>query len=226
MTRFESTVVLAIAALIGAANSPAFGQYIVIDGAKGGESKPVTAEVKGANGKVKPGKASKAQAIAEPEKPVEPTFTATGGFESSPEKARESAIRAAVDKLRDYLGEQDPPIHRMPNHPVDFVRGMLIEKQEKVVTDDTFVNEKSGQTETMYRMTVAVKVNPEKVRELRSQERSSEALWVLAGLGGLAGLVAVFFRVDAWTKGYLTSWLVLGAVGATTLLAGIWWWAK
>jgi len=226
MTRFESTAVLAIAALIGAAYSPAFGQYIVIDGAKGGEARTVNPEVKGPNGKVKVGKAPKAQAAAEPEKPIEPTFTATGGFESSPEKARESAIRAAVDKLRDHLAEQDPPVHRMPNHPVDFIRGMLIEKQEKTVTDDTFINEKSGQTETMYRMTVAVKVSPEKVRELRSQERSSEALWILAGLGGLAGLVAVFFRVDAWTKGYLTSWLVLGTVGATTLLAGLWWWAR
>ncbi|HEX3151936.1 MAG TPA: hypothetical protein VHR66_27940 [Gemmataceae bacterium] len=226
MTRFESTAVLAIAALIGAAYSPAVAQYIVIDGAKGGESRPVTPEVKGPNGKVKPGKAPKAQPIAEPEKPVEPTFTATGGFESTPEKARESALRAAVDKFRDYLAEQESPVHRMPNHPMDFVRTMLIEKQEKVVTEEAFVNEKTGQTETMYRMTVAVHVTPEKVRELRSQERSSEALWMLAGLGGLAGLAALFFRLDAWTKGYLTSWLALGAVGATTLLAGIWWWAK
>jgi hypothetical protein len=49
---------------------------------------------------------------------------------------------------------------------------------------------------------------------------------VLAGLGGVAGVLAMFFRIDAWTKGYLTSWLVLGTVGAGGLLAGLWWWAK
>ena len=65
----------------------------------------------------------------------------------------------------------------------------------------------------MYQAEVAVKVRPEHIRELRARERSSEALWVLAGLGGLAGVLAVFFRIDAWTKGYLTSWLVLGTVG-------------
>jgi hypothetical protein len=49
---------------------------------------------------------------------------------------------------------------------------------------------------------------------------------VLAGIGGLAGMIALFFRVDSWTKGYLTSWLVLGTVGAAALLAGLWWMAK
>jgi len=225
MTRFESTAVLAIAALIGAVHSPAFAQYIVIDGAKGGEAKPVNPEVKGPNGKVKPGKGPKAQVAAEPEMPVEPTFTATGEFATSKDKARENAIQVAVEKLRTYLLEQEPPIHRMPLHPIDFVRKLLIEKQETVI-EENYTTEPPGPSGTMYRMTVAVKINPEHVRELRSQERSSEALWILAGLGGLAGLVAVFFRVDAWTKGYLTSWLVLGTVGATTLLAGLWWWAK
>ena len=102
---------------------------------------------------------------------------------------------------------------------------MLIESQEKV-TEESLVSETTGQTGTLYRITVAVKVDPAQVRELRSRERSSEALWILAGLAGLAGVAALFFRVDAWTKGYLTSWLALGTVGATTLLAGLWWWAK
>jgi hypothetical protein len=83
-----------------------------------------------------------------------------------------------------------------------------------------------GKTETMYQAEVAVKVKPEHVRALRSRDRSSEALWVLAGLGGLAGVLAVFFRIDAWTKGYLTSWLVLGTVGAAALLTGLWWFAR
>ena len=78
----------------------------------------------------------------------------------------------------------------------------------------------------MYRVKVAVKVRPEHVRELRSQERASDGLWILAGLGALAGVLAVFFKIDAWTKGYLTSWLVLGTVGAASLVGGLWWMAK
>jgi hypothetical protein len=160
---------------------------------------------------------------AEAAKPAEPTFTTPGGFEATREKARESAIRAAVDKLHEYLLQQEPPVTRMPT--TETVRRMLLADQEKT-QEEPYVDERTGQTETMYRMTVAVKVDPEQIRALRSRERSSEALWVLAGLGGLAAVGAVFFRVDAWTKGYLTSWLVLGTVGASSLLAGLWWWAK
>ena len=83
-----------------------------------------------------------------------------------------------------------------------------------------------GNKETRYEVEVAVKVRPQDIRSLRSTDRSSEALWVLAGLGGLAAVIAVFFKIDSWTKGYLTSWLVLGTVGAASLLAGLWWWAK
>jgi hypothetical protein len=227
MTRFETTIAVAAAALIAVAYSPALAQrgekgqaYIEFDGG----TRQVTAEVKGGKGP-KATKGGPAVATrAEPAKPVEPTFTANGGFQSSREKAREDAIRAAVDALHEYLLQQDPPITRMPT--TKFVRKMLLNDQEKIVPTDEPVATPDGRSEIMYRATVAVKVEPEHVRELRSQERSSEALWVLAGLAGLAVVAAGFFRIDAWTKGYLTSWLALGTVGASSLLAGLWWWAR
>src|SRR5262249_32475495 len=151
-----------------------------------------------------------------PPKPEEPTFLVAGGFDATKEKAKESAIRAAVEKVHEYLLEQDPPVTRMPT--TELVRKMLLEGQETVIEEpdpDPTISE--ADKKPMYRMTVAVKVRPEHIRDLRSRERSSEALWVLAGLAGLAGVVAVFFRIDAWTKGYLTSWLILGTVGAATL---------
>ena len=225
MTRFETTIAVAAAALIAVAHSPALAQrgekgqaYIEFDGG----TRQVTAEVKGGKAPKTP-RPGPAHREAEPSKPAEPTFTATGGFEATKDKARESAVRAAVEKLHEHLLAQDPPVTRMPSAKA--VRHMLLADREKTV-EEPFVDERTGQTEVMYRMTVAVKVEPEQVRELRSQERSSEALWVLAGLGGLAAVAAGFFRVDAWTKGYLTSWLALGTVGAASLLAGLWWWAK
>jgi hypothetical protein len=222
MTRFESTTALAIVALVGLAYSPAFGQFIEFDNG----TKKMATDVKGPNGKpAKAPKAPRAPVAPQAEEPVEPTFTAEGEFADTREKAREAAVRAAVDRLRDYLSQQDPPVHQLPPNPTEFVRKQLLDKQE-TVAEEPMVSEKTGKTETWYKVTVAVHVEPDQVRQLRSRERSAETLWVLAGLGGLAAVGAVFFRIDAWTKGYLTSWLVLGTVGAAALLGGLWWWAK
>jgi len=191
--------------------------------------KSVTPEVK--QGKGKAPRPVRPTQPAEPPKPEEPTFTVAGGFLKTKEKAKEDAIRAAVEKLHDHLMEQNPPVKRMPTF--EMVSTMLIKHLEASESDAEFgkvtteqVPGEQGKLETMYRVEVAVKVRPEHIRELRSQERSSEALWVLAGLAGLALICAVFFKIDAWTKGYLTSWLVLGTIGSATLLLGLWWWAK
>ena len=219
MTRTESIIVACAAFAIAAVQAPAFAQKVTFDGKNGQEIVvDVTPEVKGKSAKKK----SQMTQPAAPQPPKEPTFTATGGFESTKEKARESAVRVAVEKLHDHMTQQHLNVHRQPT--TEMVQRMLMAEHEKV-TEEPIISE-SSKTETMYRMTVAVYVSDKHVRELRSRERSSETLWILAGLGGLAGMVAVFFRIDAWTKGYLTSWLMLGTVGAGALLAGVWWMAK
>jgi hypothetical protein len=167
---------------------------------------------------------------AEPPIPEEPTFVVSGGFETTKEKAKESAIRAAVEKVHDYLFEQNPQVVKFPT--TEMVRNMVIRHQgaSEVDADIGKVTEQeievSGKPEKLYQVEVAVKVRPEHVRAMRSRVRSSEALWILAGLGGLAAVFGIFFKIDSWTKGYLTSWLVLGTVGAAALLGGMWWFAK
>lgn len=225
MTRFETTIAVLAAAVIAVAYSPALAQRSergqgYVQGDDG--ARQVTVEVKGPAAKVTKG--GRGQKNAEPPRPVEPTFTVKGGFEETKERARDSAIRAATEDLHRYLRQQDPPIERMPT--TKFVRKLLIESQEKVELSDEPILTADGRYEKMYQATMAVKVEPHHIRELRSQERASEALWVLAGLGGLAAVFAGFFRLDAWTKGYLTNWLVLGTIGTLSLLAGLWWWAK
>lgn len=217
--------------LVANATGPAGAQkpeaYVII-GAKD-DPKAVNPEVKQGKGKA-PTRVIRPARQEELAPAEEPTFTAAGGFETTKEKAKESAIRAAVEKLHDYLQEQSPPVTRHPT--TEMVRRMLVRHPGASAADAEYgkvteqVIEVSGKNETLYQAEVAVKVRPENVREVRARERSSEALWVLAGLGGLAAVLAVFFRIDAWTKGYLTSWLVLGTVGAAALLAGLWWFAR
>src|SRR5436305_6363504 len=129
MTRFEATTALAIVALVGTASSPAFGQFIKFDNG----TKEVATQTKGPNDK--PARAPRAPVAPKSDEPVEPTFVATGEFSTSVEKARESAIQSAVERLRDYLSAQDPPIHQMPPHATEFVRKRLLDKQEKVVEE-------------------------------------------------------------------------------------------
>jgi hypothetical protein len=220
MTRFETAVCLGIVAGLAALHAPAFGQVVTTDGVRVEVQAPVA----------KAGKAKKGQPPAQPEKPEPPTFVVKGDFTKSKEKALESAILAAVEKLHEHLMEQDPPITKYPT--TEMVRKMLVKHPDLSPSDTDLGKVEEGDIEVgsvkekQYRMEVAVRVKPQDVRAMRSRERASEALWVLAGLGGLAGVLAVFFRIDSWTKGYLTSWLVLGTVGAASLLAGLWWWAK
>jgi hypothetical protein len=222
MNRFESTIVALAAFAVAALHAPVFGQAVKFD-VDGKDSIRQAPDPKLG----KQPKVVKKGHESPPPPPKEPTFTATGGFESTKEKARESAVRAAVEKLHEYLAKQDPPITQMPSdrRSTELVRKMLLDDQEKITEGEPVVTD-SGKSEPMYRSTIAVRVEPQHVRELRAQERSSEALWILAGLGGLAALFAVFFRIDAWTKGYLTNWLVLGTVGTAALLGGLWWMAK
>jgi hypothetical protein len=222
MTRFETTVALAIIAGLAVVNSPAFAQRVAI-----GEDLP-KAEKSGKSKTPRPARPVKPE---EPPKPEEPTFTvASPRFEATKERAKESAIEAAVDRVHEYLLQQEPPVTRMPT--IEMVRKMVIKHPKASEADVEFgvvtvqPVESVGKTEDYYQVEVAIKVRPEHVRELRSKDRSSEALWVLAGLAGLAAVVAGFFRIDAWTKGYLTSWLMLAAVGTACLLGGLWWWAK
>ncbi len=206
---------LAVGVLL-AAWTPLFAQSVTIDT---GNGQAVTAQ----NGEVKINgrKNKKEKAPPAPKVPEVPTFTVKGGFESTKDKARDSAIRAAQELVVDHLAQQEPPVLKTPT--IELVRRMALAEQEEIKEEQ--IGE-SGKTETMYQATVAFKVRPEHVRELRSRERAAEALWVFAGLGALAGVFALFFRIDAWTKGYLTQWLVLGTIGAASLVTGLWWMAK
>lgn len=222
MRRTEKAILVAVLVSWVSFNLPSFAQTRVIVNGKDITDTKIEIPKRGNR------KAPTPPAPSEPPKIEEPTFTAQGGFLPTKEKARESAVIAATEAYTEHLKHLG--IDRKPT--TSMVRAMVIrhkeapsdnyEETDKIVEETIDVG---GTSEKLYRVEIAIKVKPEDVRKMRGLDRSSEALWILAGLGALAGVGAVFFRVDAWTKGYLTSWLVLGTVGAGGLLAGLWWWA-
>ena len=103
MTRLETAVAAVTAAVLLAVHAPAVAQTIVVDGEVTEAPKAqVTIRAKG-----KPTKAP-----AAPKPPEEPTFRVLGGLENNKDRARDSAIRAAAEKVHEYLLEQEPPVER------------------------------------------------------------------------------------------------------------------
>ena len=113
-TKAKSQEVRAVDATQGKASMKDSQAFVI--NAEDDTPKPVTPEVKQGKGKspARPIRPTKPAEPPTPPTPEEPTFTAAGDFDSTKEKAKESAIRKAVEKLHDYLREQDPPIKRMP----------------------------------------------------------------------------------------------------------------
>jgi hypothetical protein len=141
---------------------------------------------------------------------------ATGDFRRTLEEARASAILAAQRELASVLRQFDPPVDRVPDEAV--IRDKMVtgwgapEPSTALHPDDVY-----------HRLTVDVSLRPEHVRSLRNEERIVETAWVIGGATLLLAVVALFLRVEEWTKGFLTRWLILGAVGVAALIAVLWW---
>jgi hypothetical protein len=145
-------------------------------------------------------------------------FTATGDFAADPRAAKESAVRAARDQMRDWLAKQDPPVRRAP--PLDLIaREMVVQEHPPEV--ETILN-----GEKRYRLTVEARLRPVHVRDLRERDRAFAGLWFLSGAMAVLGVITLAFRVDEWTKGFLTPWLVAGAGALSAALVAVWWFVR
>ena len=147
-------------------------------------------------------------------------FQVQGGWYPNEDKALESALEEAQDQLKAQLASLDPPVGRLPD--VSYIRDKLVRKKyppaKKWFEDPTNAD--------YIMMTLDIEVLPEHLRTLRREERVASAAWLMGGTSLLVAVVSLFFRFEEWTKGYLTRWLVLGAVGAVALVAGLWWFVK
>ncbi len=129
-------------------------------------------------------------------------------------EADADALTQVCDLIEKELGKLDPPVRYRPS--VGEARTEFIRKDSRTVRPldkekrELFARE--GVTGNLVYVEYEVEVTADQVRELRSQERAGGALRIVGMLAAVALAGFLFLRADEWTKGYLTSWLALGAV--------------
>lgn len=143
-------------------------------------------------------------------------------FGLSAEDAEQVARKTARTEVKEFLRHQDPPlVWRRPTDELD----KFVVKDSVQTEEITEQEQKLRELGFRYRTTLKVEVKPRDYREILEadyQHELEQRHWLvgkaLAGLVVLLGTVAVYFRLDEWTKGYYTTWLRLGAA---TLLASV-----
>jgi hypothetical protein len=142
------------------------------------------------------------------QKPVRSAVPSTNEAE-----ADEDAIAQACEVIERELAKLDPPVHYKPSP--NEAKGFIRKESRTVRAPDAA--EKQLLTEIKFTgnpvyVEYEVEITADQVRELRSQDRVSTGVRVLGALMAVALAAFLFLRADEWTKGYLTSWLALGAI--------------
>lgn len=129
-------------------------------------------------------------------------------------EAEEDALNQAVDRVEQRLRELSPPVHYRPSAAV--VRNEYVRR-------DTRTTRKPNESEAQLLVSTGyspdrvyvefdVQLTADQVRELRTQSRVGTAVRVTGVVAAVILALALFLRLDEWTRGYLTSWLAVGAV--------------
>lgn len=133
-------------------------------------------------------------------------------------EAEEDALTAARDLIEKKLGELDPPVRHKVS--VNEVRTEFLRKDSRTVrkpeAEETELLPKISDSDNWVYVEYDVEVTAEQVRELRAQERVGAGVRLVGVFMAIALTGFLFLRADEWTRGYLTSWLALGAA----ILAG------
>lgn len=129
-------------------------------------------------------------------------------------EAFDNAIAQAQKRITQALAQLDPPVRYEPS--INVVKNEFVRKDTRTVrklTDAEKAQWKElGYSDDRVFVDIDVEVTADQVRELRTQDRVSDALRVLGGLAAVALAGFLFLRADEYTKGYLTSWLAFIAI--------------
>ena len=145
-------------------------------------------------------------------------FMVRGDYRGSEAAARDNVLQAAQLRIRDWLQSRDPPVQHFPS--LEEIRKYMVTNEGIVSTQEIPPNE------LQYKMELMLTVTPEEVRKLLSKDRVYGTAWSFAGLMVVLGVAAVVLRLDEWSKGYLTKWLLYAGAAAMGGLLALWWWAR
>ncbi len=140
-----------------------------------------------------------------------------GGFQESKDKARRDAIQVAQEQIKAHLQSMDKPIQRTP--AFDLINDQMV---KNVKYDEQDLGNVSK--EKFYRATIKVEVNSGHLKTLRGRDRSADLALCLLGSTLLLGVGALFFKVDAYTGGHITRWLIPCTIGIAAVVGALWWW--
>lgn len=144
-----------------------------------------------------------------------PVLKVEGRWHSTENDAWQSAERETHVVLTDYFREEGMVFHK-PATMQDL--RPLLAKQWKFTPESKIFPDGVGM---MHRIVLEVPVTPEVRKFLIERERDARVQERMFGLGKLLAILVVvltaatgYLRLDEWTKGYFTTYLVLGVVSA------------
>lgn len=133
-------------------------------------------------------------------------------------EAEDRALKDAQDRIEQKLRELDPPVDYRPSLAVvknEYVRGRNVRDPND---EEKAAIAKAGYAPDRVYVEYTVELTAGQVRALRTRDRVTDGLRGLGVITAVALAGFLFLRLDEWTKGYLTSWL---AVGAAALGGGV-----
>ena len=124
-------------------------------------------------------------------------------------EAEEATLLAAADRIHEAFAKLDPPLDYRPSPAA--VKADFLRRDSRLVRPPTEAEKEAlkrvGYAPDRVYVEYTLEATAEQVREIRGRDRVAGSLKLFGLLAAAAAVGFVFLRVDAWSQGYLTSWL-------------------
>ncbi|QVL32219.1 hypothetical protein KIH39_25855 [Telmatocola sphagniphila] len=158
------------------------------------------------------------------EKDVKKTNDGTVTFvvrTKSPKANREEALEAGLEDaqafISNYLHQKEHCCAYTPS--IDFIRQNMLKNtipHEEPFPSSNSPGETNGKRSDLgyfYTVELQLEMPQSMEQQFRKAGRVVSGLWALGCSVAALLVIGAFFRLDEWTKGYLTTWLVVGSAG-------------
>jgi hypothetical protein len=128
-------------------------------------------------------------------------------------EAEEATVQAAAERIYEAFAKLDPPLDYRPSPAA--VKADFLRRDSRLVRAPTEAEKtalaRAGYASDRVYVEYTLEATAEQVREIRGRDRVGGSLKLFGLLAAAAAVGFVFLRVDAWSQGYLTSWLAFVA---------------